>query len=254
MTVGVKDISVTDKLKEIKKRVLPQCPPLPMTNIDNNMAAHIVYTQNADNKKLKNYAVKMKFADVFDIIRQNFKNYTTKAAHHLNSRFIQPDAEQELIDLHYKGDEKLHRLMLYLDIALKDFEKNVARFMPNTENTDYKLDISVSGMDKSDIRIGFKNAEGKQIGPFLSTHVTTSPLDRYDMLTVNIGYIDKHKQPILTHTFSYDVLENADIMAEQRGDKSYLKTTEQIRHDKFKDMSVKANKERLRSKRNSLEI
>lgn len=255
MTTLVQEVSVQTKLKQVKRRALPQRSPRPMTHIDDNLNAHIIFTPLTNNNKpLKHYTVKSEFADVFEFIRKNFKNYTTKAAHHLNSYYIQPLAEQKLIDKYFADDKKLQQLAQYLDTALKEFEQNALRFMPNVKDTDYKLDISVSERNNTAVSIGFRNAEGKQIGPFLSTHITTSPLDGYDYLSVTIGYKDKHKQPIITRSFDYEVLAEADNMTEKRGDKTYFKTHEQMMHDDFADTTVKKVKDALKHKRDGWEI
>ena len=218
MTVAVKEISLKAKLKELEKRIAQK----PMTHIDENGAAHIVFTPSENNAPKQ-----PDLKEVLQIVRDNFSQYAQKAAHHP----IKPDTVQ--------------RLSTYLDIALKDFENSVKRFMPNIKNTDYKLEISVSERNKTAVRIGFKNPEGKQIGPFLSTHITSSP---QDMLAVDIGYMDKHKKPVYTHSFGHESLEDADNYMEKRGDKTFMKTEKQRHHDKYKDIIEKETRRRFERK------
>ena len=68
------------------------------------------------------------------------------------------------------------------------------------------------------------------------------------MLSINIGYIDKHKKPVITHSFDYDVIENADKYLEQRGDKVFMKNHTQITHDNSVKLITKAVKEKLSKK------
>ena len=249
MTIAVKKQPIAVHLQNARQRIQTKHP---VKNIDNTES---IYTSpSLKNKSLKQSIFSKKFANIFDIIRQNFKNYITKTAYHLNSQNIIESLEQQHIDNLYKKDEKLQHLMKCLDIALEDFAKNTVRFMPNTKNTDYKLDIFIGGKNNTNVRIVFKNAQEKQIGPFLSTHITTSPTDKYDMLTVNIGYIDKHKKTVLTHSFGFDMLEDVNIITEQRGDTTNLKTNEQIYHDKFKDTIMQTKKQQFIKKKNSFEI
>lgn len=225
MTVAVKNVSLKDKLKELEDRVAQK----PMTHIDGNTgAAHIVFTPSEDNAPKQ-----PDLKEVLQIVRDNFSQYAQKAAHHP----IKP--------------EDVARLSTYLDIALKDFENNVKRFMPNIKNTDYKLEISVGERNKTAVRIGFKNPQGQQIGPFLSTNIISSP---QDMLTVNIGYVDKHKEKIYTHSFGYDSLKDVDGYVEKRGDKTYLKTREQIISDKTVKTTMKQTRDRLLRKRDGWSI
>ena len=218
MTVAVKEISLENKIKELEERLSQK----PVTLIDENGAAHIVFTPSENNAPevpdLK---------ETLQIVRDNFSRYTENAIHDLKTTKI---------------------LSTYLDIALKDFANNVQRFMPNIKNTDYKLEISVNERNKTSVRIGFKNPQGKRIGPFLTTHITSMP---YDMLSVDIGYIDKHKKPVYTHSFGHDSIKNvkdADNYMEKRGDKTFMKTEDQRRHDKYKDVVIKETQRRLERK------
>ena len=224
MTVAVKEISLENKIKELEERLSQK----PVTLIDENGAAHIVFTPSENNAPKQ-----PDLKEVLQIVRDNFSQYAQKAAHHPIK------------------SEDVARLSTYLDIALKDFENSVKRFMPNIKNTDYKLEISVSERNKTAVRIGFKNPEGKQIGPFLSTNIISSP---QDMLTVNIGYVDKHKDKIYTHSFGYDALEDVDGYVEKRGDKTYLKTREQIISDKTVKTTIKQTRSRLLRKRDGWSI
>lgn len=241
MTTAVKSVSIQDKLASLQKRSQSN---LPITNIDSKKRVHIMYTPSA-TAPLSDNQPSFNIKKELDIVRRNFKKYTTKAAHRMNSYFILPEKEQEAIDKNFAADEKLQRLAKYLDIALKDFENNVKRFIPNVKNTDYKLDISVGGSDESSVRIGFKNAAGKEIGPFLKTHITT--FNEWDYLSVSIGYIKNNKR-VDIHTFGYNVLDNVDNMAEKRGNETFLKTDTQMRHDKQVQTTMKNMKSRIKYK------
>lgn len=218
MTVAVENNKIITKIEELKEKAIST----PMAQMDEDGAVHIVFVPKQEENSI---ATDLK--DTFDIIRQNFEKYTKNAVKQ------------------FKDYEKIPRLKKYLDTALQEFAQNINRFMPNIQNTDYKFNVSVSGREKTDVRIGFKNPQGKQIGPFLSTHITSSP---QDMLAVDIGYMDKHKKPVYTHSFGYESLEDVDNYMEKRGDKTFMKTEKQRHHDKYKDIIEQETRRRLERK------
>ncbi len=231
--------NITGKLKQIKRRVSAKhtssyvTPPEFQKFLSKNK--ELAQPQNTADTDLK---------QTLEIIRQNFKKFNTSAANCSSSPLVRKEGATAVMG----------RLSKYLDITLKDFTNNVKRFMPNTKNTDYKLNISVGGRDNTDVRIEFTNPQGKRIGPFLNTHITISPLNQHDVLSVNIGYIDKHKQPIIIHSFGYDMFNDVSHMVEQRGDKTYLKTDKELQHDKYSDILQKETKMRLRHKNDMFEL
>lgn len=242
------NIDVELKIAKLQER-LQQSTPL--TQMDGDGNAHIVFS--APNAA-ENSSSGPDLQACFKAIRDNFKYYTTKAKRHINTHFLAPNTEQKVVDSNFAKDKDLQKLAKYLDMTLKNFETNVKRFLPSIKNTDYKLEIRMGGKNNHSINIGFKNSEGKQIGPFLETHITTSPLTLYDFYTINIGYMDKHKQRVYTHSFDYNILNEIDNYTEQRGNKTFLKTNSQRSHDTFAQTTVRQNKKRLSAKYHTPEL
>ena len=236
--------AIKNKIAKLKSSLKIWPSATPLTQVENGGDAHVVFNPMPSVKASE----AANFAYVFDSIRRNFKKYTTEAEYHLVPYNRQPEDEQKLIDRFFSQSDTLQRLAKYLDLALLDFETGALRFMQGAQNSDYKPDISIGGKNNENVYIGFKDAKGRQRGPFLSSHVVVSPLNQYDMLSVSIGYIDKHKKAILTHSFDYDVLQNADKYAEIRGDKVFMKNEEQLRHDKYAANKIRQTKERLKNK------
>ena len=239
MTSSIPSTDTKLKIAELQKRLLQNRP---ITLVNTSGEAHILF--NSAKKR----PTDVNLSPVFQDIRHNFKNYTVKAKHHINSHFLAPNAEQKVIDTKYDGDIQLQKLAKYLDRSLQDFEKNVNRFLPNIQNTDYKLEININGKNNQHVSIGFKNEQGKQIGPYLETHITTSPLDGYDVLSVDIGYINKHKQRVCTTSFGYDSIRDVDNYEEQRGNETFIKTDSQRHHDKYQKLLTAEAKSRLQKK------
>lgn len=243
MTNATPTIDLDTKIAELQKRA----QHTPLTQIDSNGYAHIVFRPAPEQPPIN-------LENCFKAIRDNFKIYTTKAKHHINSHFLAPNTEKKLIERKFSDDAELQKLAEYLDTSLLEFEKNVKRFAPTVKDSGYELEIKMGGKNNYSVSIGFKNSAGKQVGPFLETHITTSPLDNYDCLTVNIGYIDKHKKRVYTRSFDYNLLNDKDIMVEQRGEETHLKTNTQLIHDKLKDSIIKENKTQLKRKHLSREL
>lgn len=242
MTNATPVLDLDIKIAELQKRVQQK----PLMQIDSNGDAHIVFQPLPEQP--------VDLAACFKAIRDNFKVYTTKGKHHINSHFLAPNAEKKVIKRKFSEDKELQRLSACLNTKLLEFEKNVRRFAPSVKDAGYELEIKMGGKNNHSVSIGFKNKDGKQVGPFLETHITTSPLDHYDCLTVNIGYIDKHKKRVYTHVFDYNLLNDKDLITEQHGSETHIKTASQLFHDKFKDSVIKENKARLKSKHTTWEI
>lgn len=244
MTVAATKVSVRAKIKELQKH-------LQSVSRTHSATYEEITEDPTSSSDLNSQAQKQDVSDlekVLNIVFKNFIDYTTKAADRLNMDAFRPQAEQKLIHSHFAANKKVQLLTEYLGAELLNFAKNTLRFMPTVKNSDYHLDIFVGGRRNNNVRIGFKNSKGKQTGPFLKTHVITSPFTGCDMLVVNIGYIDKHKKPIFTHVFDYDILENIDLMAEKHGKTTHLKTNTQITHDKYIKNSMKSTQEHLQQK------
>ena len=231
------------KIAELQKRVQQK----PLTQIDADGDVHIVFQPLPEQPTADLNAC-------FKAIRDNFKVYTTKSKYHINSHFLAPNTEKKVIKRKFSEDRNLQKLSECLNTKLLEFEKNVKRFAPTVKDSGYKLEIKMGGKNNHSISIGFENKDGKQVGPFLETHLTTSPLDNYDSLTVNIGYIDKHKKRVYTHIFDYNLLNNENLLTEQHGDATRIKTASQLFHDKFNDGIIKENKLRLKSKHTTQEL
>ncbi|MBP1531891.1 MAG: hypothetical protein ILA52_00120 [Alphaproteobacteria bacterium] len=199
-------------------------------------------------KAVKQKQLDIKLDNALQTVRNCFKTYITKAKYHINSGLLRKNALNLLIDKHYNNDENLQILAGYLAIALINFKKNVKKFQKNIENTECKLCTEIKGSKNTDVKIHFMNKKGKKIGPFLQTHIVVSPITRYDMLAISIGYMDKHKKPVVTHYFGYDVLENIGEYMERRGMQAYFKTNKQINERKELPWRIKEKKEKLQEK------
>lgn len=232
---------VAKKITAAKKRVSATSP---QTHIAADGAVHIVLQPTVPAPD----PLEVKLAYCFQNIRDNFKKYNTKAKYHLNSQFIQPKAEQKIINDCFNKDEELKQLMKYLNIALNDFANNLKRFLKSVQNTDYQLVISPADGTSANVSIAVKNAKGRQVGPFLRTGLYQDNHDGYTRLNVSVGYVGKRNKKITTHSFSYDSFYRAKDYAERRGDKEYLKTDQQVWHDTFKDVRIKEIKKDLKCK------
>ena len=232
---------VADKITAAKERM---SATLGQTHMAADGAVHIVLQPTVPAPDPLN--IKLEYC--FRNIRDNFKKYNTKAKYHLNSNFIRPKAEQKIINDCFNKDEELKQLMKYLNITLNDFSQNLKRFMKGAESTDYSVDISPADGSSANINIAVKNAKGRKIGPFLQTTLYQDNHDGYTRLNVSVGYMSKHNKKITTHSLSYDSVYKPEDLAERRGDKEYLKTEQQVQHDKFKDINVKKMRSDLRFK------
>ena len=232
---------VAKKITAAKKRVSATSP---QTHIAADGAVHIVLQPTVPAPD----PLEVKLAYCFQNIRDNFKKYNTKAKYHLNSQFIQPKAEQKIINDCFNKDEELKQLMKYLNIALNDFANNLKRFLKSVQNTDYQLVISPADGTSANVSIAVKNAKGRQVGPFLRTALCQDNHDGYTRMNVSVGYMGKRNQKITTHSFSFDSFYKAKDLAERRGDKEYLKTEQQVFHDRFKDVRARELEKELRCK------
>ncbi|MBQ7632895.1 MAG: hypothetical protein IJS88_02115 [Alphaproteobacteria bacterium] len=232
---------VANKITAAKERV---SATLGQTHMAADGALHIVLQPIVPAPN----PLEVKLEYCFRNIRDNFKKYNTKAKYHLNSQFIQPKAEQKIINDCFNKDEELKQLMKYLNITLNDFSQNLKRFMKGAENTDYNVDISPADGSSANVTIAVKNAKGRKIGPFLQTALYQDNHDGYTRLNVSVGYMSKHNKKITTHSLSYDSVYKPEDLVERRGDKEYLKTEQQVQHDKFKDVKVKKMHRDLRFK------
>lgn len=240
----VNDISNTAKIKKLRHRaqqrsLLVQTAP--------NGAVHIIVNSLLKDNIISNND-ELRLENALQTVAANFKNYLIKAKAPYNYQYILSHIDKNAANSPFSKDMLVQHLSECLNITLANFKKSVMRFLPNAKNSDYKLYISLSGKDNTSVGIGFKNSQNKETGPFLKTHIMVSPTTGYDMLCVNIGYMDKHKKPVITHSFGYDVIENADKYLEQRGDKVFMKNYEQITHDNSVQLITKAVKENLAKK------
>jgi len=216
-----------------------------LAQISPNGTAHIAISPQ---NNIISHKDKLKLKNTLKTVVANFKKYLTKAKAPYNYQYVLSNIDKNPTNHPFTKEILIQNLTECLNIALSDFEKNLMRYLPSTQNSDYKLYISSSGKENTSVGIGFKNSQNKETGPFLKTHIMVSPTTGYDMLSINIGYIDKHKKPIITHSFGYDVIENADKYLEQRGDKIFMKNHAQITHDNSVKLIAKAVKEKLSKK------
>lgn len=235
------DVAVAEKITAAKKRV---SAAKSLTHIDSEGAVHIVLQPEVAAPD----PLDVKLSYLFEGIRDNFKRYNTKAKYHLNSQFIQPKAEQKIINDCFNKDEELKQLMKYLNIALNDFAKNFKRFMRSVQNTDYEPVVSPRDGTSPNLSIAVKNAKGRQVGPFLRTALYQDNHDGYTRLNVSIGYVGKRNKKIVTHSFSNGPDYKPNSLVERRGDKEYLKTEQQVLHDEFCGLNVQKLKTDLKYK------